>query len=182
MFVNGHFLQTVGDWEFDTNLMYLGSFNKGDRVTVSLIPSAGVDNSRVTMNAASLDMEAFSTCLDELGSSQLAITSFSDGQLDGEINLTDDSALLLTIPFEEGWQATVNGEEVSIQERDGLMYIPLEAGNSVIRLQYTVPGQLIGSIVSVVGIAGFAVLLIWKKRKGRNQDVYAGSGDAVDEG
>lgn len=182
VFVNGRFMQTVGDWEFDTNLMYLGSFNKGDSVTVSLIPSAGVDNSRVTMRAASLDMEAFSTCLDELGGSQLAVTSFSDGQLDGEITLTDDSALLLTIPYEEGWQATVNGEEVSIQERDGLMYVPLEAGQSVIHLQYAAPGRLAGSIVSVVGIAGFGVLSIWKKRKGRNQVACVGSGEAADEG
>ena len=183
VFVDGRFLQTTGDWEFDTNLMYLGDYREGDRVTVALIPSAGIDCSQAAMRAASLMMDDYSALLDDLSGNQLAVTSFSDGQLSGEVSFDDDSALLLTIPYEEGWQATVNGEDVAIQERNGLMYIPVEAGESSIQLQYTAPGQPVGLVLSGIGVVGFCVVSIWKKGQGnRHQSERLNSRGTIDEG
>ena len=144
--------------------------------------SSSMPRCSFTLATASLMMEDYSALLDDLSSNQLAVTSFSDGRLSGEVRVDEDSALLLTVPYEEGWQATVNGEAVTIQERNGLMYIPVEAGKSSIQLLYTAPGQPVGLIFSGIGVVGFCALSIWKKRRGnRCQGEGLNSKGTIDE-
>lgn len=62
------------------------------------------------------------------------------GRVQGTVNnMYADSYLQLAIPYEEGWEAKVNGEDVTITNSMNLMAIPIPEGESTIQLAYQTP-------------------------------------------
>ncbi len=66
------------------------------------------------------------------------------------------------VPYNEGWSATVNGESVPVEKVDcGLMAVPVEAGESSIRLEYRAQGLELGKLVSVASVAVWVLYALW---------------------
>lgn len=65
-----------------------------------------------------------------------------------------DEIVFFSVPYEEGWSATVNGEEVQIlQSNIGFMSVIVPAGEDVeIEFTYTTPWLFVGVCVTVVSI------------------------------
>lgn len=64
---------------------------------------------------------------------------------------------VFSVPWEEGWSATINGEPAEIEKvNHGLMGIKVPAGECEIKFDYVTPGLKLGMIISIVA----AVLLI----------------------
>ncbi|MGE6413459.1 YfhO family protein [Planococcus kocurii] len=82
-------------------------------------------------------------------------------------NKDNDDFLKLSIPYERGWQAHVNGKKVQVAKADfAFMAIPLEAGDNDISLAYRPPFFKSAAAVSLVStLFGFA--LVFRKRKTR---------------
>lgn len=80
-------------------------------------------------------------------------------------NAANDEYLKLTIPYERGWQATINGEQVEVLKADfAFIAIPLEAGNNNISLSYRPPFFKPAAAISLVSmLLGFA--FVFRKRK-----------------
>ncbi|EMF46034.1 hypothetical protein B481_2611 [Planococcus halocryophilus Or1] len=80
-------------------------------------------------------------------------------------NAANDEYLKLTIPYERGWQATINGEQAEVLKADfAFIAIPLEAGNNNISLSYRPPFFKPAAAISLVSmLLGFA--LVFRKRK-----------------
>lgn len=75
-----------------------------------------------------------------------------------------DDCLLLTIPYDDGFTAIVDGHRRKITKTmDNFMRIPLESGESAIKLTYTPPGLVAGWLLFLLGIA--ALLLVRFLRK-----------------
>lgn len=73
-------------------------------------------------------------------------------------------ALLVSVPYENGWRAYVNGEKAEIDlVDDGFMAVSLMAGNNNVEFIYQMPGKYAGMALSVFGILN--VLLLWRKSK-----------------
>ena len=79
----------------------------------------------------------------------------------GEIDLEEDKLLVLSIPYQNGWTAYVDGKEVDL-ERVNIMYmgIPLEAGEHTVRLEFAIPGVKAALILMPSSALLFAVLLV----------------------
>ncbi len=61
------------------------------------------------------------------------------------INLEKDSLLVFTVPFEEGFSATVNNKNVEIENvNSGLMAIKVKKGENKIKFKYETPGLRLG--------------------------------------
>lgn len=70
-----------------------------------------------------------------------------------EIDLKRPGLVLYSIPYEKGWQATVNGKPVDIEEVDnGLMAIPCGGGLNKIEFTYKTPGLNCGIFLSALGV------------------------------
>lgn len=80
-------------------------------------------------------------------------------------NTGDDNLLFFSIPYDEGWSATVNGESEDIEVVDmGLMAVKVDGHtNNKIVFRYTTPMLRIGIILSLVGAALFIIYLIINK-------------------
>lgn len=74
--------------------------------------------------------------------------------------------LLLTIPYDEGWTITVGGKTVKPEKAWGaLTAIPVQAGDNVIAMRYTLPGLKAGAVLSVVGLGGFGIWMLVRRRR-----------------
>jgi len=94
-----------------------------------------------------------------------------------------ENLVFFSVPYDEGWSCTVNGEKAKIEKvNSGFMAVLVPNGKSTVRFDYTTPGLAIGIMVSV---ASFAVLLIYgficfiiKRKKGSGYTDYP-EGDSL---
>ena len=74
--------------------------------------------------------------------------------------------MILSVPYEDGWTVWMNGEKVEGELFGGcLMAFDLEPGTYDISMKYRAKGANAGILVSLAGIALFAVILFADRRK-----------------
>ena len=99
----------------------------------------------------------------------LQISSFSNTNIIGKINLNSKKILFLSIPFDKGWHATVNGKEIDLQRVQwGLTGLVLDQGTHKIELSFIPPYRKEGIIVSIIALGLFGLMLVITKRKQQN--------------
>ena len=86
-------------------------------------------------------------------------SSFVSAGVTGEITVSENKLLCLTIPYSDGWKAYVDGTPAVI-EKVNLMFsgLWLTPGHHTIELRYETPGLLYGICLSA---AGFLLFLLW---------------------
>ena len=172
VFINGVFKQTTGNWEFDTNAIQLGDYEKDDVIEVSVIPLSGNLDASVEIFSSQLDKSVYSSFVDVFQNRQLKVDKFSDGYIAGHISVGQDCRLMLTIPIEDGWTIKINGRDVEAAGVDGLMCVPLVVGDNEVELKYCIPGLRTGFVLCLVGIFGFAAFNLFMNRGVRRKDHY----------
>lgn len=184
MAANGQTVQRVGG-RGSCNLVYVGTYSAGDEVTLSLTPvdanqtvADKHDNIRTVKSAfydvpaediivaETLDVNEMDRLLARVDSTGCEISSFSDGSVDVQFSAVEDETLVVTIPYEKGWSATVNGREVPVQEiADGLLSIDVSAGENNICLRYTPFGLIPSAAISIASIVVFAAWRALSRRR-----------------
>lgn len=81
-----------------------------------------------------------------------------------------DTLVYFSVPYDEGWSATVNGKKVDVEKVNvGFMAVPVEAGKeNVIRFEYTTPGLWVGILISAGAfllLLGYYLLFRWLRKK-----------------
>jgi len=80
----------------------------------------------------------------------LNINQFSDDFIEGNIALEKDKLLFLSIPYDIGWRATVNGEKLKIYKVNaGFSGILLSKGNNYLQLEFYPPYFKQGFLISI---------------------------------
>ncbi len=120
-----------------------------------------------------LDMDVFESMIQELKTREMHVEEFEDGYVKGTYAAGEDGYLLLTIPYDDGWKAYVNGQQVVITDgANALSVIPVKEGENEIELKYSIPGWKMGVLLSAAGIllfAGICQLEKYGKRKKENE-------------
>ncbi|MHC5374004.1 YfhO family protein [Enterococcus sp. LJL120] len=116
-----------------------------------------------------MDTTAYTTAMNAIQANGVELTT--DGRTaSGNVTVDSDQVLMTTIPFDEGWKAYVDGEEVEITAyEDALVAINLPAGSHEIVFKYLPQGFSLGAISFVVSIFLFAVYLFWLRRRRQQQ-------------
>lgn len=94
----------------------------------------------------------------------------SGNRLAFRVKAASPRVVLITIPWDTGWTCQVNGVTVEPQPVNGLMVLPVEAGENQVELTYRVVGGREGRWISglaVLACLGYAAPLIWARRKRR---------------
>ncbi len=75
------------------------------------------------------------------------------------------------IPYDTGWEATVNGKKVDVEKVDhGLIAVKVEEGNNEVIFRYQTPGLKIGLIVSGLAILFYLGYVVsYKKKESSNK-------------
>ena len=94
--------------------------------------------------------------------------------------------LFLTIPYDKGWTAEVDGEKAEVLEAgDTFVALNLSAGTHEIKLRYVSPGFKYGLLGSILCWGIFFLLsMVWKKRRKLSLPEYGEkkASDAADAG
>ena len=76
-----------------------------------------------------------------------------------KVTRNKESLVFFSVPFDEGWTATVNGKEAEIEKVNvGFMAVKVPEGASTIRFDYATPGLKAGIVISG---GSLAILLIY---------------------
>lgn len=103
-----------------------------------------------------LDQDLFEEVIQELKGKEMVTEKFEDGYVKGSYTAVEDCNMLLSIPYDDGWTASVNGKKVEIRPAaNALMAIPLSAGENIIELKYEIPGVKAGIGLSILGLFMF---------------------------
>lgn len=83
-----------------------------------------------------------------------------------KVGVDKPTLLLYTFPYTEGFHATVNSREVTIENVDnGLMAIKLEAGENNIEFTYFPKGLDKGMVISGISLVTLGIYMLGKRRK-----------------
>lgn len=81
-----------------------------------------------------------------------------------KIDVSKDTLVLYTVPYDKGWKAFVNKKEVKIEKVDnGLMAVKVNKGVNNIKFTYYPPGLKLGLILSIVSYISLLVYIILNK-------------------
>ncbi|MGN1167990.1 MAG: YfhO family protein [Lachnospiraceae bacterium] len=111
-------------------------------------------------------MGNYSSYIENLTENKLEDVKIESNVITGNISLTKEKMLVLSIPYQKGWTAYVDGKEVDIQKTN-LMYmgLSLEPGEHEIRLQFERPGISASLCLSAIGIVIFIIALIIRRKR-----------------
>lgn len=123
---------------------------------------------KAELSYVEFDMDEFLKDSKKLSEESLQLDRFTNDYIRGNINVKNDKMLFLSIPYDVGWKARVNGIDVPIKKINiGFMGIPLEGGNHTIEVSYDPPFLKLGLYTS---FATSILLLIWfffsRKKRG----------------
>ena len=153
--------------ERDTNHVFsLGYFEKDADIRITFyIKKGSITFSTRYSFLHYFDSEVYNDTMQKLmAQPQFKIDDEStDDHLFGTIETQNNAqTILTTIPFDEGWEVYVDGEEVrTYMTLDALMAFEIDsAGDHTLELKYAPDVYLLGFIVSIVGIVAFLGLCL----------------------
>jgi|GEM_PF-1708350 len=121
-----------------------------------------------------LNVDNIKTRIETLQNTSMNLIEHSANFFEGNIQVVEDSLLFFSIPYDIGWTATVNGEQVPIHVvNTTFMGIVLESGYHNITLRYRVPGMMFGAIVSTISFALFITLLFAYRQRSFSEVMIA---------
>ena len=171
VYVNGEFKQTYFG-RFYKNVIYLGNYNEGDIINLSLKDTNDKDYDYWIV-AVSLDEELTKQKLIQAQSSSFDPDIVEGGHVKGTYTSEKECSLLLQVPYDSGWKITVNGENISYKEAfNGLIKIELAAGENSIEMQYCPPGLKLGAVFTITGIAVFCIWSIVEAQKRKKEILF----------
>lgn len=119
----------------------------------------------ITIYALPADKKIDKRIAEEKRENELDIKVFENERIEGTVQREEPGVLVTTIPYEKGWNVTVNGEERDIvQANIGFIGVPLDSGNSEIVFSYQSPYLKSGGVLSLIGIFLLGLIQLIRKK------------------
>lgn len=101
----------------------------------------------------------YQNCLDRRANSCSSFSYDSYG-FNAKIDLDRDNLVFFSVPYDDGWSAKVNGQDVDIEKVDyGFMAVLCPAGSNDIQFTYETKGLFWGKVITAVGFGSLIVYL-----------------------
>lgn len=143
-------------------ICHFGRMPAGTTVTVT---TSDTDVVSLQLYAYDFNSEVFDNVYDSLNSQGFNVSEYTDTTVTGTVTSEKDGDMYLSIVYDRGWSAYVDGEEVPISSLKGaLVTVPVPAGTHTIELKYRTSGLLQGAILSILCIALLVLIIVFEKR------------------
>ncbi len=166
LFVNGEQKETLFGDSF-SGIVNLGKRKIGEKITIEIETQEERENKIKEINAYYENDEVISKHYEKLKQGQVDMKQIDNRTFEGKINLqNDDEYVMLTIPYEEGFNITVDGEKVKYDKiLDTFIAINLNKGEHDILIRYTPDKLILGIFTSIIGIIIFTIFVVIKRSK-----------------
>lgn len=118
-----------------------------------------------------LNIDVFEEGIERLQSRQFTPDVFEDGHVEGAYNAEMQTDLVLSIPYDKGWSAIIDGKEVALSPAfgGGMSQIQVPEGSHRIEMRFQSPGFTVGCAVSIAALAACLVVVRVQKRGGQTR-------------
>ncbi len=118
--------------------------------------------------AAPFSFDAYGQYVKDIKKDSLSITQFKESDIKGDITVAAPKILFFSIPFDEGWKATVNGTDTKLYRVNcGLTGLSIPAGKNAVELKFEPRYMKRGTLVSVIALLVFIGLLVFDKMRNK---------------
>lgn len=88
-----------------------------------------------------------------------------DNVIQGTIHVKKDGWFITSIPYDKHFKIYIDGKETEIQKvNTAFLGCKIESGNHEVKIIYHAPGTTTGKVLSLIGIAGFVLVLVQEKK------------------
>ena len=102
---------------------------------------------------------------DSLSKDTLVVGKFDDNLIRGNINLSEDKMMYLSVPYDMGWQLAVDGHEQDKIILDGGMTgVYLHKGPHTVQLSFELPFIKISLMLSLAGLLLYGGILVYNRK------------------
>lgn len=148
----------------------LGRVDAGDRLAFELLLSQRLMTADADADGCGKDVfklwlvrsssDAFVPAYERIAKHTLKMTKMEDRTLKGRIRAPQDGYLFVSVPYEPGWSAMINGSPVSIEPlKQAMMLIPVQSGDNHVVLTYAPEGLAEGVVISALAWIVASVVL-----------------------
>lgn len=157
-------------WRFDNNIRQIADASDApSQHTVSIGVAEGYTSMPQENEPVfyALNLEVFEQIIAELKASEFVPTVFEDEKIEGEYTAEDDGNLLLSVPYDDGWNVSVNGTAAELMPAadKGLSCLNVQKGTNRIVMTYKTPGALAGLAVSLATAAALVAAGLYTRHK-----------------
>lgn len=176
VYVDGE-LKEQGD--LDGSIFSVGKIKSGSVVKITFRLKGETPDGYVRLSAADFSESAFSTLADIAAQRAFRMTKYSGNHIEGDVTAREDRILFFSIPFDEGWEISVDGKSVEACKVGGaFLGVKVQAGNHKVSLSYTPPGFSAGWKISLF-CAGIFLLINFLKNRYKNERIKIGFGNTL---
>ncbi len=144
---------SLGFCEAGTTAEVLIEFDKSD-----------AESGRFEIYSYSMDTEAFEKGISEIRKNQLEIESFSDTSIRGTVDSDYDGMMVMSIPYDKGWNVTVDGKKVETKAVDeSLLSFEVPEGSHDIKLTFFTDKLAEG--IGITAVSALILILLAERRK-----------------
>lgn len=147
--------------DFVVNLGYRDSFD--DEIVINF-PDKGIFTyDSIKMYCLPVEEQVlYLNNLKDIGINNIDI---QNNNIYSDINIDEDKILYFSIPYNDGWRAYLDGDEVNILKANlGYMAITASSGNHNIHLEYNTPLLKEGVITSIFGVLTLIGIMVYRKK------------------
>lgn len=118
-----------------------------------------------------LNIDVFEEGIERLQSRQFTLDVFEDGHVEGTYNAEKQTDLVLSIPYDKGWSATIDDKEVALSPAfgGGMSQIQVPEGSHRIEMRFQSPGFTVGCAASIAALVACLVVVRVQKRGGQTR-------------
>jgi hypothetical protein len=152
------------------DLALLQGFVPGESLLAQPALLATHTRGRVDPGPAALEAAAYEAryreAVEALRREPFEISSFREDRIRGRVAAQESGVLFLSVPFNRGWRATVDGQPAAIHRINvGFVGLPLPAGEHTIELRFVPEGSRLGLAVSLLAAIVLVAGVIFESRR-----------------
>lgn len=159
-----------GTYDTYTDHLYVINTTDGKEGTAEFTVKLKDNQDSVQMKVYTCANTAYEAITERLAGNQLTGVRETGNRVTGQITAQTDGLLLLTVPYDEDWQISVDGQPAdAVCIGEALTGIELAAGSHELEMTYTPRGMWPGTAISLICIGlYFASGIAEKRKKGQN--------------
>lgn len=163
--------QKIADDRYQNQAFRLGDLTAGQTVMLEYTFNESTSSSStITVHAAQFHWDAWDAVYEQLQKHSFEVASYRDGYIKGTIEADKAQTVFFSVPYDEGWKITVDGEPVEPDTVLGaFMAVNVSEGVHEIEMHYTSEGFWQGVVISLVSAGLFAGLWYLIKRKQQSE-------------
>lgn len=143
----------------------MGYYEKAQKVTVTATFKRSSLTMLVRPSVLILKTDKLDEAIESIKQSEV-VFKVKGNHVQAKVNADKEQVVFTTIPYDEGWQAKIDGKTVKIKPiQDALITVKIPKGNHKLELTYYPKGIKLGSFLFVICLVLFVFYTHWYQKK-----------------